>query len=317
MVKAPNVEKGILFIVNPASARGTTRRMWARARRELDDLGIEFTEHLTSRAGEAAQVARQALQSGTKRIIAVGGDGTLNEVVNGYLNEAGQAINLSASIGLLPSGTGSDFRRSIGLRTYGDALRISTGSSTRLFDVVRMEFGDQSGAALSRCFINVATFGLGGDTAALVNRWRDALPGWVGGRARFIAAAIGALKQYRLRPVTVELDGQRQMRIESHLLVVANGRFAGGGMMLAPHAELDDGLLDVVMTDRATRLDVIRELPRIAQGGYLNNPKVTETRAREVGIWSDEPLAIELDGEPAGYTPAHLIVLPAAVRFAI
>jgi len=88
-------------------------------------------------------------------------------------------------------------------------------------------------------------------------------------------------------------------------------------MMLAPHAELDDGWLDMVLTDRATRFDVIRELPRIARGGYLKNPKVTETRAREVRITSDEPLAIELDGELAGYTPAHLIVLPAAVRFAI
>lgn len=114
--------------------------------------------------------------------------------------------------------------------------------------------------------------------------------------------------------VSLRVD-QREMEINSNLIVVANGRFAGGGMMLAPHAELDDGLLDVIVTDGATRLDVILELPRIQRGAHLKSPKVTEMRAREVSIDTKEPMAIDLDGEMAGFTPAHLSVLPSAIRF--
>jgi YegS/Rv2252/BmrU family lipid kinase len=306
-----------LLIVNPTAARGTVWRTLATARRELIDLGIVFTERTTSRAGEAAEMTRAALRDGICRVVAVGGDGTLNEVVNGYLDSGGQAINPAAAIGLLPCGTGSDFRRSLGLKTRADAIRALTTPNTRMLDAVRVEFKDKDNAPSSRFCINVATFGLGGETAAAVNRWRETLPKWIGGRARFMAAAVRGLGQYRNLSVRVRLDGEREFEIKSNLLVVANGRFAGGGMMLAPHAKLDDGLLDVILTDRATRLDVIKELPRMQRGAYLNNPKVSEMRAREVAISSDAPLAIEIDGEHAGSTPARLTALPAAVRFVV
>lgn len=305
----------MLFIINPAAARGTARRTWATAQRELIHLGLAFTERATSRTGEATEMARAALRDSVTRIVAVGGDGTLNEVVNGYLDDTGRAINPSAAVGLLPCGTGSDFRRSLGWKTRADAIRALTGSNTRTLDAVRVEFRDKNGAAATRFCINAATCGLGGETAAAVNEWREALPKWIGGRARFIAAAARGLGQYRNVAVRVLLDGEREFQIESNLLVVANGRFAGGGMMLAPHAELDDGWLDVILTDRVTRLDVIKELPRIQRGAHLKNPKVSETRAREIAITSDTPLAIEIDGEHAGSTPAQLTVLPAAVRF--
>jgi diacylglycerol kinase (ATP) len=306
----------LLFIVNPTSARGTTRRMWAEARRELLQLGIAFTEHVTSRPGEAVTVTRQALRQGVSRVVAVGGDGTLNEVVNGYLDADGQAVNPSASLGLLPSGTGSDFRRSLGLKANSEALSALTSSHTIIIDAARAVFRDQHGADASRCFINVASCGLGGEVAALVNQWRLTLPRWLGGRARFLAAAVSALRQYRNVPVRVRLDGEREFHLNSNLLVAANGRFAGGGMMLAPWAELNDGLLDVILIAGATRLDVLKELPRIQRGAYLENPKVTATRARELTIISDVPLALDLDGEPVGYTPMYLTVLPSAIRFA-
>ena len=143
------------------------------------------------------------------------------------------------------------------------------------------------------------------------------MPRWISGRVRFTAAAVGALAGYRLREVEVRIDGDQTFEITSNLIVVANGRFAGSGMMLAPNAQLDDGLLDVILTDRATRFDVIRELPRINRGGLLENPRVRELRASEVSITAKEPLAIDVDGDLAGSTPAWLTILPAAVRFAI
>jgi diacylglycerol kinase (ATP) len=113
----------------------------------------------------------------------------------------------------------------------------------------------------------------------------------------------------------VRIDEESEYRVRSNLLIVGNGRFAGGGMMVAPKAELNDGRMEVILTDRATRLDVIRELPRIYNGGLLKNPKVSLFKANTVSITSHEKLAIDIDGETAGFTPARLTILPSAVRF--
>jgi YegS/Rv2252/BmrU family lipid kinase len=306
--------KNTLFIINPASARGATLRVWSDARKRIAALGIDFDEHVTKRSGDATEATRDALNAGTTRIVVVGGDGTLNEVVNGYFDVTGLPINNAASIGLLPSGTGSDFRRSLGLTGGSGSLQTIVESRTRLIDAAHAKFKDQNGVSDSRFFINVASFGLGGDVSALVNQWRESLPRWISGSARFAAAAIAALGRYKNIAVSLCLD-EREMKIKSNLIVVANGRFAGGGMMLAPHAELEDGLLDVIVTNGATRWDVIKELPRIQRGSHLKNPKVGELRAREISINSEQPMAIDLDGEMVGYTPALLRVLPSAIRF--
>jgi diacylglycerol kinase family enzyme len=200
------------------------------------------------------------------------------------------------------------------LASSSESLQASLSPETRLVDVVRAEFQDLDGRNAFRFFINVASFGLGGDVSALVNRWRNSLPRLIGGSVRFAAAAIAALGRYETVAVSLRLDG-REIKINSNLIVAANGRFAGGGMLLAPHAELDDGLLDVIVTDNATRFDVIKELPRIRRGAHLRNPKVTEMRAGEVSIDSAEPMSIDLDGEMVGFTPAKLRVLRSAIRF--
>lgn len=305
--------KHILFIINPASARGTTLRRWTSLAKRLPDL--EIGEHVTAHAGEATEVTRQALVAGVNRVVAVGGDGTLNEVANGYFDVDGHAINHVASIGLLPSGTGSDFQRSLRKCNRSDLIEALLNGESKLIDVAHAEFREVHGGRASRLFINVASFGLGGDVSALVNRWRNSLPRWIGGRARFSAAAIAALKQYRTVPVSMKLDDDRSIEINSNLVIVANGRFGGGGMMLAPHAELDDGLLDVIATDGATRWDVIKELPRIQRGAHLRNRAVRAHRVGAISIRSEVPMAIDLDGEMVGYTDARIRVLPSAIRF--
>jgi diacylglycerol kinase (ATP) len=310
----PSLGMNCLFIVNPASARGATLRVWSRLRQELNTLGMAFDEHLTSGPGEATEIAREAFGRGVERVIAVGGDGTLSEIVNGYFDEYGRAFNGEAAIGLLPSGTGSDFRRSLGMTNHGNCISALLHSEARLVDVACATFQDFKLERAKRFFINVASFGLGGDVSASVNRWRNSLPRWIGGRARFSAAALAALGRYKNVRVSMRLDDERERQISSNLIVVANGKFAGGGMMLAPDAELDDGLLDVIVTDEATRWDVIKELPRIQRGGHLKNPKVAAFRAQEVSIDSEEPMAIDLDGETVGHTPARIRLLPSTIR---
>lgn len=306
--------KETLFIINPVSARGSTLKAWDAAGPEITAAGISITEHLTTRAGEATILTRDVLKSGIDRVVAVGGDGTFNEVVNGFFDEQGRTINPTASIGLLPSGTGSDFCKSVGLKGVDELVRALITEETRLLDVIRCEFQGLNGSKASRMFINVSSFGLGGDASALVNSWRDRIPRWIGGNARFAAAAIAALGRYKNREVRLRVDGT-EIKISSNFIVIANGRFAGGGMMLAPHAELDDGLMDLILTDGARRVDIVKELPRIQRGAHLQNPRVRELRGREVTLESDQPMAIDLDGEMVGFTPASLKILPAAVRF--
>jgi diacylglycerol kinase (ATP) len=306
---------GTLFIINPASARGTTMKRWQVARKEFVKAGIVFDEQQTSQAGEAVRLTKNAIKMGIKRIIAVGGDGTLNEVVNGYLDEVKIASEQESAIGLLPSGTGSDFRRSIGLQKKEDAIGAIVAARTRLIDAISVEFEDQNGEKVTRYSLNVVSFGLGGEVTTYVNNWRKTLPNWVNGSMRFVWAAVLALKQFKNRNVTVTIDDKPAFFIQSNLIVVGNGRFAGGGMMLAPQAELDDGLLDVILTNCATRMDVIGELRRIYNGGLLKNPKVALHKAKTLLLESNEKLAIDIDGETVGFTPARITIRPLAVRF--
>lgn len=319
----------MLFIINPTAARGRALREWTKVRQQLIARGIGFKEHLTSGSGEAIEVTRQALLAGESRVVAVGGDGTLNEVVNGYFDETGQAINSEAAIGLLPCGTGSDFRRTVGFNKRAVALAAIASDRTRLIDVLKVELQGHDGSVITRHSINIVSLGLGGEVVTLVNSWRKSWPNWISGHFRFVAAALKALNTYQNRPVQILLVGQtgdnsnqkpergNDLYLFSNFLVVANGRFAGGGMKFAPHAEIDDGLLDIVLTDKVTRWDIIKELPRIRFGAYLRNPKVKLVKSREVTIKSWPALAVDIDGETAGFTPARLVVKPSVIRFLV
>jgi diacylglycerol kinase (ATP) len=307
----------ILFIVNPISAHGKALSKWAASRQELLKSGISFDEVLTGSPGEGAQIARAAIELGATCIVAVGGDGVLSELVNGYLDGSGRPINPEARIGLLPCGTSSDFARSLGLRGVSDLIRALLARNSRQVDAGRLESSGASGCPESRFFINMATFGLGGQVAAAVNRWRKRLPKLVGGQVRFSLAALLALKNYRNVLTRIVLDDCQEIVARSGLICVANGRFAGSGMKLAPEAELDDGLFDIVVADGATRLDIIKELFRVRSGGHVENPKVRLSRARELSINPEEPMAVEADGESVGQTPARLCALPRAVRILV
>lgn len=309
----------MLFVINPTAARGLASREWAKAQLQLRKRGIQFNEHLTSRPGEASEVTRQALLTGEVCVIAVGGDGTLSEAVSGYFNEAGEPVNPDAAIGLLPCGTGSDFCRSVGLKNRQTALQAIIAGKSRPIDVIKIQITGPDGQPVERYSINVVSFGLGGEVVRLVNGWRTTWPSWIGGHARFVLAALKALKTYQNHPVQILFDDQTNAEKDgyafSNFLVAANGRFAGGGMKFAPLAELDDGLMDVVLTNQAERSDIIKELPRIRFGAHLRNPKVRLVKSRAVTINSWPPLPVDVDGETAGFTPARLTIKPAALRF--
>jgi diacylglycerol kinase (ATP) len=253
----------------------------------------ESPGHLRQAAGEAPE----------SLLVVVGGDGTVNEVVNGV-------AGTGAEIAVLPCGTGQDFGRTHGVPSRFDAaVHVALGRETRTIDLGRVELSDGT----SRFFANVASAGMSGAVARRANAMTKAL----GGRATFFYALTREFLAWQNTHVEVELDEDVRRDGPMHDVIVANGRYHGGGMKLAPDARQDDGAFDVVLIGDVTKLDFLTTAPRLYSGRYLSHPKVELLRSPTVGIDAAEPLPLEVDGEPIGTTPARFEVVPAALRLRV
>ncbi len=304
-----------LVVVNPASAGGRTARRWPEIQTALQRAGVSVRAQLTLGRGDAIELTRRAISDrGIRRIVAVGGDGTLNEVVNGCYGEDGARLADELTVGLIASGTGSDFQRTLGVSSDPmAAARVLAAGTTRPMDVGRLTLSDGT----HRHFINAASCGIGAEVVDRVDRRRRR----GGGRLRrlsFLTAAVGALFTYRNRDVVLTID-TTVVRRRAQQVVVANGRAYGAGMLIAPEARVDDGLLDVVVVGDISRLAALRAIPRLYRGEHLTIPTVEGLRARRVRIATEpgeDPPLLEADGERAGRAPAEVTVLPSALRFA-
>jgi diacylglycerol kinase (ATP) len=305
---------GDAFVVmNPASAGGRTLRRWPATMRALRAAGVTFEVHHTAGRGDATHAVRSARERGTRTIVAVGGDGTLNEVINGFFDAGGAPIGGDATLALLPSGTGGDFRRAVGIPGDIDAAaRLIAIGSVRHIDAGRIEFagGDR------RFFINIADAGMGGEVVARVNR-SAYKSGGPRGSAIFLGTSLVTLLRYTSRHARIELDG---MVIERDVrsVVVANGRYFGGGMHVAPNAVLDDGQFDVVIIGETGRTRALTGIPSLYRGRHLNRREVEVYRARTVRVTCEgEPMLFDVEGEQVGTTPATLTCLPDAIALCV
>jgi YegS/Rv2252/BmrU family lipid kinase len=301
-----------LVIVNPASAGGRTAGRWPALRYELRRAGVAYDVHQTTAPDDATTAARAALASGYTRVVAVGGDGTLNEVVNGFFQPDGTAINPAAVVGLLPSGTGGDFRRTAGLPTTPAQLAtILRVNHTRRIDLGRIRYDDATTPA--RQFINIADCGVGGEVVARVNA-SGSKGGGVRGTAVFLGISIRALTTFGGRPVRLTLDGE-VIEMDVQNVVVANGCCFGGGMRIAPDAQLDDGVFDVVVLPALGRVRTLAAMPSVYRGRHIRQPGVLVRRASTVRVepLDDRPLLFDIEGEQIGRAPATLTCLPAAI----
>ena len=327
-----NVQARTLVIVNPASARA--RRAWPKIKDALTVAEIGFDMYETTHAGDATERTRAALLDGYNLIAVVGGDGTLSEAASGFFQfhqnddhanfHLPSPINREAALALLPAGTGDDFARGLmGEReTLAKWLEIFISycrrgddamSAARLVDVIhgRVEHGEQDFICL-----NVATIGLGAEVAARVASQGNVMR-HLPGEARFVSAACGALAAWRERRVRVTVDESEVIESQTNLIAIANGIYAGGGMMFAPGARNDDGLLDLLLSRDLTRATILRELPRIRRGEHLANERVRILQARHVRVETETPedaLLIEADGNVRGHTPAEFHIMPGAIR---
>ena len=302
-----------LVVVNPASAGGRTMHRWDHGARMLRALGIAFDVHVTSAPRSATLAVRDALRGGVQRIVAVGGDGTLNEVVNGFFDEHGAPLGEHAALCLVPSGSGGDFARTAHIpHAPARALRALLSQQTRSIDAGRIDFDDGS----LRFFVNVADCGVGGEVVARVNRSR-VKGGGARGSAVFLYQSLLALLRFSGLDAAVTVDG-RLIERTVQSVVVANGRYFGGGMRIAPDAELDDGVFDVVIVEAAGRLRTVRGVPSLYRGTHVRRAEVEVCRARQVRVEHGRtPLLFDVEGEQVGQTGATVTCLPGAIRLCV
>lgn len=298
----------ILVIVNPASDGGVTARLWPRVRRRLRAAGVQMDETYTVGPGHARILARHAGEHGSETILYVGGDGTANEVINGLMDLPSGA---RPALACLPRGTGADFPKSLGLSAgpRAAARRILAGRE-RMIDVAASSFSSLNGTQEQRFFANMADVGIGGYVAERVNHSGKT---W-GGFLSFLGSTIITFWRLEKPNLTLSVDGVEVHSGPATSVAIANGPRFGGGMLMAPKAVMDDGLLDVVVIKDIAKSDLIRSLPRLYRGTHLTHPKVEAFQGTRVEVHGAQPTPLEIDGEYPGTTPFHVWIEPRALR---
>ena len=304
-------------VVNPRSGGGRTGREWPAIERLLREAYPGLQAVLTRHPGETTLLVRAALAEGHQEIIAVGGDGTINEAVNGLFDAAG-AIDPDAVFGFVTSGTGGDFRKSFNIGAgYAAAIARLKEAKAKPVDVGRVTCLTTHGEPTLRYFINIASVGLSGVIVDAVNRARIAK--LFGGRFAFAFHSAVAMLTYRDRMVRLIVDRAYDEIAGISTLAVANGQFFGGGMRVAPNAVTDDGLFDVVVMGGATKRQALADMKLIYTGDHLKLPGVRVMRgakvmAAPVAETGGRAVLVEVDGESAGQLPATFEILPRALN---
>ena len=298
-----------VVIVNPRSGGGLSQRRWAALLGPLTDglgpVDVRFTE---ARA-DGRRIAREEATTGRGLIVAMGGDGTISEVADGILDAGGKS-----ELGIIPRGTGGDFRRSLDLDyDIGRAARRIRETPARLIDAGRVSFVADDGSQAERHFVNIVSFGFSSDVARQANASSKRL----GGRMAFLSATVRSLVSYDHVDVVLSVDDQPERRMSVLLAAIGNGRFFGGGMRICPEALLDDGLFDLVTVGNLGRVGVMANIHRIYSGHHLTMKEVQGTRLRRLKVAPADGAAkipLEVDGETPGHLPASFELLRGALR---
>ncbi len=287
----------LVAIVNRTAGKGKCERLWPQIESYLQSLGLYPEVHFTKGAGDAINLAQKAASNGVSAVLSVGGDGTLNEVVNGLVGYPDIAL------GIIPAGSGNDFIRSLGVNSkdWQTACQKIAQGKTKLIDL---------GQINGRYFINVAGVGFDATVVNCANTW---------GKAHFpsslayVAAVLKTLSEFRATNITIKLDDQVVEDI-GWLVVVASGQYFGGGMWIAPEADLHDGYFDVCVLGDLSKPAFLRAFPSIFSGKHLQHPAIKLYRARQVTVQADRPMLVQADGEVIAKTPISFTVRPSGLR---
>ncbi|MBI3271155.1 MAG: diacylglycerol kinase family lipid kinase [Planctomycetes bacterium] len=306
----PNVKWKAKAIVNPKSANGETEWKWKAIKVELEKAVGKVEAEFTSGPDIATLLTRRALQDGFDLIIAVGGDGTTGEVANGFF-EQDQPVAADAALGIIPMGTGKDFVKTLGIPAdfREAAARLATGKK-RALDLGKYSCKTARGVDVSKFFLNIADFGVGGETVARVNGTTKMF----GGTVSFFLGSALSLLSYKNKKVRISIDDGPAFERTINCVAIANGQYFGGGMHVAPLAKPDDGKFDIVIIDQMSALEAFKNFKTIYKGEHVNHDKVEYVHGKKVFAESDEQVMIDADGEQPGVLPATFELYPKAIK---
>jgi YegS/Rv2252/BmrU family lipid kinase len=297
------------LIVNARAGRGGVSKNLAEVVGHLEQREIPYQVRMTEGPGHATHIARSALEAGKRFLVAVGGDGTIHEVVNGMIVDD-VAIDPEAVLGIVSAGTGCDFIKTFGIpATPSHAVAHLDGDERFPIDIGKITFRHE-GTETVRYFANIAEVGIGAATVATAQR----LPRWLGPTVYFFAFWL-TLRKHKTADVVVDLV-DRKYEGPMNNLVVANGQFFGGGMKIAPKAAPTDGLLDVQI-EHARKREAIAIMPKVYKGEHVPHPDIFEAKRVKLSVSCDRPLPIEADGEVLGETPATFELLKEAIHLKV
>ena len=303
--------KGVHVIINPVSAGGKTGARQAEILNALERrLGKGYSLCVTSEPLEASFSARKAIIDGSELIITIGGDGTIQETVNGFFSN-GNLINPSCQLGIIDSGTGHGFAQSLGLPTeLEEQLEVIHSGQTQFIDLGKVIFSEKNGRSKEHFFINECQAGIGGEVVKIVQSKHKKLGGFVAFGAITLLMAL----RYPNRSMSVVID--ETTKITEHFIgvVIGNGNYMAGGMNLIPYARVDDGLFDILLIHEQSISQRLWNFPKIYSGRHLASSKFSYYRGKSVTLSSSESVAFEADGEFLGSLPCSIEVLPSALQ---
>jgi YegS/Rv2252/BmrU family lipid kinase len=311
-------DRHVRVIVNPNAGSGGAQKRLGAIGDALRRYDLRHEIVLTRARGHATELARAATQDGVDVIAVVGGDGTLNEVAQAYVDEAGAPV-AGPELAVVPAGTGGDFRKTLGLSGALDEAvgRIRHGKA-RAVDLGILHFTRADGERAVRSFVNIASFGIGG----IVDRLVETGPKWLGGKAAFMLATFRAMAQYKNMAVRIRVDGEVWHEGPIFSVALANGKFFGGGMMIAPQADPSDGQLEVIALTDLSRASAAALSTKIYKGAHLGTEGVrvsqgVQIEAEPVGAEGarDSSVLIDLDGEQPGRLPLRATLARGALTF--
>jgi diacylglycerol kinase (ATP) len=298
-------DRRAVFVVNPASDGGRTGKKWPEIADSARRHGLQVVERLTESAGHATELTRAAVTAGEELIVAVGGDGTVNEVVNGFFDTAGESLGGAAALGVIERGTGCDFVRTFDIPKKTDrAVATIAAGRRRRIDIGRATCATPEGPQV-RMFANIASCGMSGAVAERANATSKRL----GGTPAFLYATVATFVGWHNVEFHVRADDVERTLVANNV-VCANCRFFGGGMKIAPDAAPDDGLLDVILVGDISKADFVLNLHRLYRGTLGRHRKVEHLRARRIDITPVRTLPAEIDGEQPGTTPVTFEAIP-------
>ncbi|MCX6333979.1 MAG: diacylglycerol kinase family lipid kinase [Bacteroidia bacterium] len=296
-------------IVNPNAGNGKGKKDWERISGLFARENILIVSKFTERKGQATEVIREALAAGFRKIISVGGDGTLNEVVNGIFTQD-ICPTKEIVVGMIPVGTGNDWGRMFGLPLiYEGAVKVIKDNKIMLHDVGTITFFSGEGQE-KRYFMNIAGLGFEAVVVRKTNKQKDK------GRtsqAVYLYNLLSSLISYKRPVVNITIDG-KSITTKAFSINVGNGRYCGGGMRQTPEALPDDGLLDITVIKDMGRIEIIKALKTLYDGTILSHPKIDGYRCTKLKVTCETALYAEADGESLGHTPVEFGIIPGGVN---